>query len=414
MTLSFDLFAPAVLADPYPLYRTLRGQSPVFHGPEGQWVLTRYADVSAALNDPRLITGIDVGRVQAFPEELRGTVAALMRPLRMFMVSCNPPEHTRLRALVNKALTPPAVAAMRPQIEARVDELLDAIVARADRSTGEGECDIVHDFAYPLPVTIISALLGLHAADHGRFHDWAYDLSVLWGPTSVPDVADRVRRCERSVAALREFFGDLIARRRAHPESDLISALIAAEERGAVLSEEELMWNCVLLLLAGHETVTDTIGNGLLALLRHPAELQKLRAAPEMIPAAVEELWRYDAPFQFMQRQAKEDLEIGGATIRSGERVWIMLGAANRDPELFPDPDRLDVSRPHFRQIAFGLGIHYCPGAPLARLEAPLAFAGLLRRLADIQLATDRLEWLPKLPNRGLKALPMRFRVATD
>jgi cytochrome P450 len=414
MVPAFDLFAPDVLADPYPLYHALRAEVPVWRAPEGQWVLTRHADVAAALHDPRLQTGLDFGRVQAFPEPLRETVAALMRPLTAFMVSCNPPEHTRLRGLVNKALTPHAVEALRPQIQARVASLLDAVVARADPSTGEGRCDVIADFAYPLPVTVVSILLGLPAGSAEQFREWAYDLSVLWGPPSLPDVADRVQRCERSVAALRAFFGDLIAERRASPTNDLLSALIAAKEDGAVLSDEELLWNSVLLLLAGHETATDLIGNGLLALLRNPDQMQKLRQEPSLVPGAVEELLRYDAPFQFMQREAKEDVRIGGVTVRGGERVWLMLGAACRDPAVYPDPDRLDVTRPHHSQLAFGVGIHFCPGAPLARLEGQVAFPALLERLATIRLETEKLEWLPKLPNRGLKALPVVFRGTPD
>jgi cytochrome P450 len=412
MPIAFDLAAPNALADPYPLYHAVRRESPVWRGPQGQWVLTRYADVAAALHDPRLLAGtIDPDRVQAFPEPLRASVAAMTRPLLTFMVACDPPEHTRLRGLVNKALTPHAVAAMRPTIQTRVDTLLDAIAARADPTTGGGQCEIIHDFAYNLPVTVVSLLLGLPEGDHDRFREWAYDLAVLWGPTTVPDLEGRVRRCEASVAALVAFFQDIIARRRAEPGDDLISGMLRAAEHGTRLSEEELMWNCVLMLLAGHETVTDLIGNGLLALIRFPDQWAKLKADPSLVPHAVEELLRYDAPFQWMQRIAREDLEIAGVRIARGDRLWIVLGAANRDPEAFPDPDRLDVTRVQAHQIAFGLGIHFCPGAPLARVEGQIAFDGLVRRFREFRLATDRLEWLPKIPNRGLKALPVTFAV---
>jgi cytochrome P450 len=390
----------------------VRAEAPVWRGPQGQWLLTRYGDVVAALHDPRLSSAtVDQERASAFPEPLRASVRAMMRPLQTFMVSQDPPEHTRLRGLVNKALTPPAVAAMRPTILARVDALLDVLVAHADSETGIGHCDIIIDFAFRLPVTIVGLLLGLPEADHDRFREWAYDLSVLWGPTNVPDVEERVRRCEASVAALLAYFERIIGQRRAVPGSDLISGMIAAAAQGTRLTDEELIWNCVLMLLAGHETVTDLVGNGLVALMHFPEQWRKLRSDPALVPDAVEELLRYDAPFQFMQRTAREDLEIAGTRIAAGERLWLMLGAANRDPDVFPDPDRLDVTRTHTHQIAFGQGIHYCPGAPLARIEGQIAFAALVRRFAEFRLATERLVWLPKLPNRGLQALPVSFLV---
>jgi cytochrome P450 len=413
MPLTFDLFAPEVLADPYPLYRAVRAEAAVWRGPQGQWLLTRYGDVVAALHDPRLSSATlgDLGRANDFPEPLQAAVRAMMRPLQTFMVSQDPPEHTRLRGLVNKALTPHAVQAMLPMIQARVDTLVDVVVARTDPATGTGRCDIISDFAFRLPVTIVGVLLGLPEADHDRFREWAFDLSVLWGPTNVPDVEERVRRCEASVAALAALFERIIGERRAAPGSDLISGMIAAAAHGIRLTDEELIWNCVLMLLAGHETVTDLIGNGLLALMRFPEQWRKLRSNPALVPDAVDELLRYDAPFQFMQRAAREDLEIAGTKIAAGERLWLMLGAANRDPDVFPDPDRLDVTRTHSHQIAFGQGIHFCPGAPLARIEGQIAFTALVRRFAELRLATDRLVWLPKLPNRGLQALPVSFQV---
>jgi cytochrome P450 len=413
MALNFDLLAPDVLADPYPLYRALLQGPRVWRGPQGQWVLTRFADVSAALHDPRLSSHFLGGdRSLAFPEPLRPAVQAMLRPMQAFMVTQDPPDHTRLRGLVHTALTPQAVAALRPAIQTRVDDLIGAIIARADPATGAGRCEIIHDFAYRLPVAVVGLLLGLPDGDHDRFREWANDLAVLWGPTTSPDLEARVRRCEASVAALTTFFQDLIAQRRARPGEDLISALLQAAAHGTSLSNEELTWNCVLLLLAGHETVTDTIGNGLLALIRHPDQWHRLRADPALVPGAVEELLRYESPFQYMQRVAREDLEIAGTKIARGEWVWLLLGAANRDPAMFPDPDRLDVTRTHSHQIAFGQGIHYCPGAPLGRLEGQIAFDALVRRFAEFRLATDRLEWLPKIPNRGLKALPVTFTVA--
>jgi cytochrome P450 len=416
VAIAFDLFAPDVLADPYPLYAKLRKEHPVWRGPEGQWVVTRFADVAAALHDPRLSSATyNPDRVQAFPEPLRASVASMICPLQKWMVSQDPPGHTRQRAPVSKALTPLAVAAMRPVIQARVDALLDAVALQADPSSRKGSCDFIGAFAFRLPIAIVSLLLGLPDGDHTQFREWAYDLSVLWGPTNVPDVADRVRRCEASYSSILIYIGKIIEERRAHPTQDLISGMLAAGtdgKDGAPLSDEELTWNCVLMVLAGHETVTDTIGNGLLALIRHPDQWRLLRADPCLAANAIEEFLRYDAPFQFMQRIAAENLQIGGTSVARGDRVWLMLGAANRDPAAFDDPDRLDLTRSHSHQIAFGQGIHYCPGAPLARLEGHIAFTALARRFVDFRLATDKLEWLPKIPNRGLKALPVNFTVA--
>jgi cytochrome P450 len=243
---------------------------------------------------------------------------------------------------------------------------------------------------------------------HGEFERAPLSASSAAGLTDI----STVRLFDTPVQSASRSSAISTSRRRTHPKPDLLSTFAAAEEHGAALSDEELLWNCVLLLIAGHETVMDLVGNGLLALLRHSGELQKLHADRSIIPAAVEELLRYDAPFQFMQRQARQNVEIGGVPIRAGERVWLMLGAANRDPAVFPDQDRLDVTRSYHRQIAFGLGIHFYIGAPLARLEGQIGFTALVRRFAEISLATAALEWLPKLPNRGLKALPVTFRVS--
>lgn len=410
----FDLLSAEVLADPYPLYRALLEGPPVVRGPQGQWIVTRFVDVSEALHDPRLSSHfLGRDRMLAFPEPLRPAVEAMLRPLETFMVAQDPPTHTRLRSLIHSALTPHAVAALRPAITARVNALVEAIRDRADPATGIGRCDIIHDLAYPLPVTIVGVLLGLPLGDHDQFRQRANDLAVLWGPTNLPDLEDRVRRCQASALALEAYFQDCIAQRRARLGDDLLSALLRAAADGTSLSTEELTWNCVLLLLAGHETTTDLIGNDLRALIQHPDQWQTLRAEPGLVSNAVEELLRFDPPFQYMQRVAKEDLEMAGTAIARGERVWLMLGAANRDAAVFPDPDRLDITRTRSHQIAFGQGIHYCPGAPLARLEGQIAFDALVRQFAEFRLAADRLEWLPKVPNRGLKALPVEFTVVS-
>jgi cytochrome P450 len=391
----FNPMDPEFIADPYPLYHRLRTEDPVHHSPLGFWVLTRYEDVVAALRDPRLAK-------EAIASFVAARFGAPLPAMGLSMLDRDPPDHTRLRGLVSKAFTPRVVEGLRPRIQDIVDGLLDGVATR-------GSMDVIEEFAYPIPVAVICEMLGVPIEDHERFKGWSVDiargLDLIWlGPDS-----DVGRRSVAARHALAEYFRGLIAQRRAAPRSDLLSGLIAAEEAGDKLNEMELLATCILLLIAGHETTVNLIGNGMLALLRHRDQLERLQRDPGLITTAVEELLRFDGPVQRTARIPSEDVTLGGHTIAKGEMVMPFIGAADRDPAQFPDPDRLDIGRSDNRHIAFGWGIHFCLGAPLARIEGQIAINTLLRRLPKVSLATDVPEYRPSLTLRGLKALPVTF-----
>jgi cytochrome P450 len=318
------------------------------------------------------------------------------------MLFRDPPDHTRLRGLVSRAFTPRVVEGLRPRIQQIVDGLLD-------RVQGAGRMEVISDLAYPLPVTVISEMLGVPEEDRERIKRWSADiarsLDAIGLPTD-PEIVDRGRTGRRAIG---DYFRSLIPDRKKRPRGDLLSLLIEAEEQGDKLSEGELLATCVLLYIAGHETTVNLIGNGLLALLRHPKELERLRDKPALVQSAVEELLRYDGPVQRTARITNADVELGEHKIPKGSMVVPVIGAANRDPAHFPDPDRLDVSRPDNRHIAFGFGIHFCLGAPLARLEGQITLGTLLHRLPQLALSTERPEWRESQVLRGLKALPVSF-----
>jgi cytochrome P450 len=392
----FNPMDPEFVADPYPMYHRLRAEDPVHHSPLGFWVLTRYPDVLAMLRDPRLIKE----PIAAFVAARFGV--AVPPGLGLSMLDRDPPDHTRLRGLVSKAFTPRALERLRPEIQQIVDGLLDEV-------RGRGSMDLIEEFAYPLPVRVICEMLGVPVKDHERFKAWGLDIARGLDAIMLPPDSPVGQRSVSGRRALAEYFRELIAERRAAPRDDMLSALIAAEEAGDTLNEEELLATCILLLVAGHETTVNLIGNGTLALLRHPAELRKLRDNPGLIGSAVEELLRFDGPVQRTARIPSEDITIGGQTIGKGEMVMPFLGAADRDPTQFPDPDRLDITRSDNRHIAFGMGIHFCLGAPLARMEGQIAINTLLARLPRLTLATDQPRFRQSLTLRGLEALPVSF-----
>jgi cytochrome P450 len=303
---------------------------------------------------------------------------------------------------VSKAFTPRVVETLRPKIQAIVGRLLD-------RVEGAGAMDLIDDFAYPLPVIVICEMLGVPVADRDRFRQWGLDIARGLDSVMLPPDSEVITRSIASRTALTQYFRELIAERRASPRSDLLSGLIAVEEAGDKLTEQELLATCILLLVAGHETTVNLIGNGTLALLRHPDQRQRLRESPALIVSAVEELLRYDGPVQRTARIPSEDVVIGGRRIAKGEMVMPFIGAADRDPAQFPDPDRLDIGRTENRHIAFGLGIHFCLGAPLARLEGQIAINTLVQRLPKLALATDTPQYRQSLTLRGLTALPVTF-----
>lgn len=399
------LLDPRLLSDPYPLYRTLRSTQPVLrlpipgHTGPGAWVLTRHADVHRVLRDAAHFS-VDRRRAAVVRENLERLPRALLAEeagLRS-MLLLDPPDHTRLRGLVNKAFTPKRVSALRPRIEQIVAELLDRVV-------GEGGMDVIGAFAAPLPAIVIAELLGVPAEDHERFKAWSSELvnaaAIALGGSS--------ERFDAALASILGYLRETIQQRRREPRDDLISAMIQAQEDRDALSDAELLANSNLLLVAGHETTTNLIGNGLLALLRHPDQLERLRGEPELIEPAVEELLRYDSPVQATVRVAREDVELSGHHMGAGAMVACGIGAANRDPEAFPEPERLDLSRLDNHHLSFGFGAHFCLGAPLARLEARVAFEALLERFPRLSLVETEPRWRPNLFLRGLAELPIRF-----
>ena len=391
----FNPMDPEFIADPYPTYHRLRAEDPVHHNPLGFWVLTRYEDVVVALRDPRLVKE----PIAAF---VAARFGAAMPAMGLSMLDRDPPDHTRLRGLVSKAFTPRVVEALRPHIQ----KIVDGLLARVE---GAGTMDLIEEFAYPLPVTVICQMLGVPVEDRERFKQWGLDIARGLDAILLPPDSDVARRSVAARRALADYFRALIAERRAAPRGDMLSDLIAAEEAGDKLSEDELLATCILLLVAGHETTVNLIGNGTLALLRHPDQLRRLRENPGLIGSAVEELLRYDGPVQRTARIPSADVRFDGLTIGKGEMVMPFIGAADRDPAQFPDPDRLDITRTDNRHIAFGWGIHFCLGAPLARVEGQIAIGTLVQRLPRLALATDRPEYRQSLTLRGLTTLPVGF-----
>jgi len=391
----FNPMDPDFIADPYPMYHRLRAEDPVHHSPLGFWILTRYEDVVASLRDPRLAK-------EAIASFVAARLGVPPLGIGLSMLDRDPPDHTRLRSLVSKAFTPRVVEVLRPHIQEIVDGLLDKVEdARS--------MDLIEDFAYPLPVIVICEMLGVPVEDQERFKGWGLAIARGLDGTLLPPDSEIIQRSAAARYALTDYFRDLIAKRRAAPRADLMTALIAAEEAGDRLSENELLATCILLLVAGHETTVNLIGNGSLALLRHPDQLRRLRENPGLIGTAVEEFLRYDGPVQRTARIPSEDVTIGGQTIPKGDMVMPFIGAADRDPVQFPDPDRLDISRADNRHIAFGWGIHFCLGAPLARVEGQIAINTLARRLPKLELATDKPNYRQSLTLRGLTALPVAF-----
>ncbi|MEF2529302.1 MULTISPECIES: cytochrome P450 family protein [Streptomyces] len=390
---------PAFVANPFPLYRQLREEGPVrravIAGGLEAWLVTRYEDGLAALSDPRLSSDVrdaaDARLQQQLPtaerESLLGT-----------MLRSDPPDHTRLRRLVSKAFTARRVAAMRPRIQAITDGLLDAVVP-------SGRADLVADFALPLPVTVISELLGVPVDDRHDFQHWT-DRMIMRG-AEPPDPA----AVEEAWRHMHGYVTGLIQAKRAHPVDDLLSALVTARDEDQQLSEPELVAMVFLLLAAGYITTVNLIAGGIATLLDHPGQLDLLRADPGLLPGAVEEFLRYDGPVSpGIARFAREDVEIAGVAIPRGATVLIASAIADRDPARFPDPERLDITRKDNAHLAFGHGIHYCLGAPLARLEGQIAIGTALRRLPDLALAVPRgeLRWRPG-GLRGPQALPVTF-----
>ena len=389
---TYNPLAPRVYLNPYPKYAQLRTQDPVHWSPiMDAWVLSRFADADAILRDHK--------RFSSDPR-LRKTTrtprnAGIENPGGQSMLFLDPPDHSRLRQLVSKAFTPGAIAALTPRIHAIVADLLDQIANPAS-------FDLMESLAYPLPVIVMAELLGIPPEDRAKFKLWSDLRARVLEPTIKPD---EIQKANQATYELDDYFREVIRQRRAHPRDDLISTLILAEEAGDKLTSNELLVMLRLLLIAGNETTTNLIGNGMLALLRHPAQLQLLRNQPDLMENAVEELLRFDTPVQVDFRIARADLEFGGRGIRAGQGVIVLLGAANHDPAVFPEPERLDITRRNASHLAFGRGLHFCLGAPLARVEARAAFAGLLQRFPKLELLDPRPAFKDNVVLRGLREL---------
>jgi len=382
--------------NPYETYARLRERDPMHRSSlTGGWVFSRHEDCDAILRDHRRFSN-DARNADDPANDVAGTLEDTHS-----MLMLDPPDHTRLRSLVSMAFTPKALEAWRPRVEAIVDRLLD-------EAAGERRVDMLDALAVPLPTTVIAEMLGVPTEDLPQFKAWSDDVARTLEPTITPA---ELKVAQRSNGELNEYFERIIEQHRVDPRDDLVSQLIAAEEAGDQLSHEELLVTLRLILIAGNETTTNLIGNGLLALLRHPDQLEWLRREPELMESAVEELLRFDSPVQTDGRTALEDIEWGGKVIKRGEQAFLLLGSGNRDPEEFPEPDRLDISRGSKRHLSFGRGIHHCLGAPLARIEAQVAFGKLLERYESIELAGEP-RFKDHIVLRGLRALPVETSAA--
>jgi pimeloyl-[acyl-carrier protein] synthase len=415
-----------IRTNPYPFYERLREQDPVHWDEElGFWVFTRYADIDPLYTDERFSRAQGLMRnFHRLSESEQQIVEPVYHSFSKTVFYADPPYHTHLRGLMNHAFTPRRVERLRPYIQGVVNELLDAAQSKG------GTIDVIHDLAYPLPVMVIAELLGLPASDRDRFKKWSDDLFAILG-TVRHKPPDLLARAMQSLNEMTDYVRDLSRKRRESPQDDLLTALLSVTEddqlacpyphsstsspateqlvrerdASSTLTGEELVSNINILLSTGHETTTHLIGNGLLALLQHPEQMQKLEAQPVLLGAAIEEMLRYDSPVQITYRSALEDTTIHEKVIRKGDLVNTILGSANRDPQRFSDPDRFDITRNEGRHLGFGVGIHFCIGAPLVRLEAEVVFETILRRFPNISLATETLEWQEHPIFRGLKSL---------
>ncbi len=401
-------FLPEVIADPYPVYRHYRENDPVHWGIaanrqlSGAWYLFRYEDVMQVLEDRRF--GREGQKVRhdietaPVPKAYKGFSSIVSN----WMVFRDPPNHTRLRLLVNKAFSPKTLENIRPAIVEIADGLLD-------RVRDQVKMDLIDDFAFPLPVMVIAALLGVDPEDRFAFREWALALQHASASRLTPSV-EVYEQAEAATQAFIGYFKDAIAKRHAEPRQDLITALAKARYEGDKLNDEEILATCIHLLTAGHETTINLIAKGTLALLRHPEQMKLLRSHPELIPGAVEELIRYDSPVQMLSRWAYEDVEIGGKLIRRGDSVGLILGSANRDPRRFDHPDLFDIQRQDNKHCGFGGGIHFCLGSALARAEAQISLNILINRLPKLHLIDQTIEWADNIVFHGPKHLPVGLR----
>ncbi|NVB39332.1 cytochrome P450 [Pseudenhygromyxa sp. WMMC2535] len=394
------LLDPSYRTDPYPALARLREHAPVYRfEPWNCWLITRYEDVVTCFRDDRLSADRAGGYAASLPPAIQTKLAPLIGNFARWALMKDPPDHTRLRGLINKAFTPRLITHLRPRVEAICDELLDEIAAK-------GSFDLIDDYAFPVPVLVIGEMLGLPPEDASRLKKWSTALSAFLGATAMRQ--EIVAAALGAIVELEVYFREQFAMRRANPGEDLISSLLAAHEQDDRLDEAELLATCTMVLFGGHETTTNLIGNGTKILLDHPEALASVRALPEdaegeqAMAAAVEELLRYDSPILRMGRVTKEAIDLRGVEIPAGERVYLMMAAANRDAAQFEDPDRLDLGRANNRQLSFGHGRHFCVGAALGRLEGQIALRKLVGRFPTLRALDSDQVWLDNLTIRGL------------
>ena len=396
----YHLLDPEVLANPYPLYCRLRTEDPVHWDPFlHAWVVTRYSDVVRVLHD------FSADRTPT-PEQLERMNLSALSPIAAVMVKqmlfLDAPAHTRLRSLASSAFTPARVKVLRSHIQQIADKLIDAVM-----ESHSGQMDVIADFAEPLPAIVTAEMLGVPTSDHRTLKNWTADFAEMLG--NFQHNPDHLPKVLRAVDEMLEYFRERVRELRVHPREGLINSLLTAEINGDRLTEEEVIANSIVTMVGGQETTTNLIGNGFLTLLRHPAEKERLRGDSALIPSAVEELLRYESPSQHTARLARGDVELGGRKIKKRQAVIAVMGAGNRDPERFPDPDRLDLARPDNRHLAFGWAAHFCFGAALARIEGQVSFETILRRMPNLALQQGPLQWPTNLGLRGLVALPVRY-----
>lgn len=401
-TIDDQLVSPQFMDDPYPVYRRLQEEAPVYWSDAWDcWLLSRFAHVDAVIrNSAGFRNRVYATWMEQIPAEHREELSPFVDYWTTSGFSqADPPDHTRIRRVVAKALTPEALAAIRRRVEVLADSLLDGV-------SESGRTDLPPDFAVPLPAIAVSELVGLPPGERVQFREWTNQYLEFLGPGGL-DV-DVMRRSQAGLMSLRGWLSDLLEERRADPTGDVLSTLVAADEAGDVMSTDELLSTCVDLVSGGDDTTTNMLGNGMKALLDHPDQLALLRADPSLMKNAVEELVRYECPFQMVFRLTTADVEIDGTVIPEGQVVRLILGAANRDPEQFEDPDSIDVGRGHIRHLGFGFGTHYCVGQVLARAELQVGFERLIRRLPNVRLAGEPVR-LRSVGPRGFTSLPLAF-----
>jgi pimeloyl-[acyl-carrier protein] synthase len=395
----YRLYDPPVLADPYPLYARLRREDPVHWDPFlHAWVVTRYADVVLVLQSLSAQCAPAPQRLESMGLSALDRIGQIMVLQHLFM---DPPDHTRLRALCSQAFTPHRVVRLRARIQEIVNSLLEPHLP-LDR------IELMADLANPLPAIVSAEILGLPSSDHGQLKTWSADFAEVLG--NFQHNPDRTPRMSRSLDETTAYFREAVRRERNRPAGDsMINVLVNANLGGRPLPEEMIIANCILLMVGAQETTPNLIGNGMLALLRNPGELKRLQSDLSLLSSAIEEMLRFEAPSQHTTRISRQNLTLGGKHISNGQSVIAVMGAANRDPERFPDPDRFDITRKDNKHLAFGAGPHYCFGAPLGRMEANIAFRTLMERVSDVNLASDRLVWRDNTGLRGLTELPLSF-----